>query len=154
MPQWDNQKALTIFQGMLTQTNNKIDAVLAANDGLGNAAISALKSAGLKPIPVTGQDATAQGIQNILSGWQCMTVYKSIKAEAAAAATVADGVLKGKPVNTNGKVTNNGIRNVPSVLLTPSRSPRTTGSSLDHRRLPEEVRRLHGRVREVLLVDD
>ena len=48
-----------------------------------------------------------------------MTVYKSIKAEAAAAATVADGVLHGKPVNTNGKVTNNGIRNVPSVLLTP-----------------------------------
>ena len=75
--------------------------------------------AGLKPIPVTGQDATAQGIQNILSGWQCMTVYKSIKAEAAAAATVADGILHGKPINTNGKVTNNGIRNVPSVLLTP-----------------------------------
>jgi D-xylose transport system substrate-binding protein len=119
VPQWDNQQALTIFQGMLTKTSNKIDAVLAANDGLGNAAISALKSAGLKPIPVTGQDATAQGIQNILSGWQCMTVYKSIKAEAAAAATVADGVLHGKPVNTNGQVTNNGIRNVPSVLLTP-----------------------------------
>jgi D-xylose transport system substrate-binding protein len=119
VPQWDNQKALTIFQGMLTKTNNKIDAVLAANDGLGNAAISALKSAGLKPIPVTGQDATAQGIQNILSGWQCMTVYKAISKEAAAAATVADGVLKGKPVNTNGKVTNNGVRNVPSVLATP-----------------------------------
>ena len=119
MPQWDNQKALTIFQGMLTQTNNKIQAVLAANDGLGNAAISALKSAGLKPIPVTGQDATAQGIQNILSGWQCMTVYKAIQTEAAAAATVADGILKGKPINTKGKVTNNGIRNVPSVLATP-----------------------------------
>jgi len=121
VPQWDNQKALTIFQGMLTQTNNKINAVLAANDGLGNAAISALKSAGFKAntVPVTGQDATAQGIQNILAGWQCMTVYKAIAKEAAAAATVADGVLKGKPVNTQGKVTNNGVRNVPSVLATP-----------------------------------
>jgi D-xylose transport system substrate-binding protein len=119
VPQWDNQKALTIFQGMLTKTSNNIQAVDAANDGLGNAVISALKSAGLKPIPVTGQDATAQGVQNILSGWQCMTVYKSIKAEAAAAATVADGILHGKPVNTNGKTTNDGNRNVPSVLLTP-----------------------------------
>ncbi len=51
VPQWDNQQALTIFQGMLTKTNNKIDAVLAANDGLGNAAISALKSAGLEADP-------------------------------------------------------------------------------------------------------
>jgi D-xylose transport system substrate-binding protein len=119
VPAWDNQKALTIFQGMLTQTNNNIQGVLAANDGLGNAVISALKSAGLKPIPVTGQDATAQGVDNILSGWQCMTVYKSIKAESAAAAAVADGILHGKPINTNGKTTNNGIRKVPSVLLTP-----------------------------------
>jgi D-xylose transport system substrate-binding protein len=119
VPAWDNQKALTIFQGMLTQTKNNIQGVLAANDGLGNAAISALKSAGLKPIPVTGQDATAQGVQNILSGWQCMTVYKSIKAEADAAATVADGILTAKPINTKGQVTNDGKRNVPSVLLTP-----------------------------------
>jgi D-xylose transport system substrate-binding protein len=119
VPQWDNQKALTIFEGMLTQTKNNIQGVLAANDGLGNAAISALKSKGLKAIPVTGQDATAQGVQNILSGWQCMTVYKSIRAEANAAATVADGILKGKPINTKGQVTNDGKRNVPSVLLTP-----------------------------------
>jgi D-xylose transport system substrate-binding protein len=119
VPQWDNQKALTIFQGMLTQTSNNIQGVLAANDGLGNAAISALKSAGQKPIPVTGQDATAQGVQNILAGWQCMTVYKSIKQEADAAATVADGILHGKPINTKGQTTNDGSRNVPSVLLTP-----------------------------------
>jgi D-xylose transport system substrate-binding protein len=118
VPQWDNQQALTIFQGMLTKTSNKINAVLSANDGLGNAAISALKSAGLTPIPVTGQDATAQGVQNIISGWQCMTVYKSIQAEASAAATAANDLLRGKKVPTNG-TTDNGPRNVPSVLLTP-----------------------------------
>ena len=119
VPQWDNQQALTIFQGMLTQTSNNIQGVDAANDGLGNAVVSALKSANLKPIPVTGQDATAQGVQNILSGWQCMTVYKSIAKEAAAAASVADGILHGKPINTNGKTVNDGNRKVPSVLLTP-----------------------------------
>ena len=61
VPDWDNQKALTIFEQMLQKANNKIDGVLAANDGLGNSAISALKARKLKQIPVTGQDATAAG---------------------------------------------------------------------------------------------
>ena len=61
MPDWDNQKALTIFEQMLQKTGNKIDGVLAANDGLGNAAISALKARKLPQIPVTGQDATLAG---------------------------------------------------------------------------------------------
>ena len=151
VPQWDNQKALTIFQGMLTKTNNKIDAVLAANDGLGNAAISALKSAGLKPIPVTGQDATAQGIQNIISGWQCRTVYKAISAEASAAATVADGILNASRSTRKGKVTNNGVRNVPSVLATPVWLTKNNWTRGHHRPLPQEERRLHRRVRAVLL---
>ncbi|MGZ4383299.1 MAG: sugar ABC transporter substrate-binding protein [Gaiellaceae bacterium] len=118
VPGWDNQKALTIFEGMLAKTNNKIDGVDSANDGLGNAVISALKNHNLKPIPTTGQDATPQGVQNILSGWQTGTVYKTVKLEANAAAQVVIALLKGKPVKTNG-VTNNGVRNVPSVLETP-----------------------------------
>jgi D-xylose transport system substrate-binding protein len=118
VPDWDNQKALTIFEQMLARTNNKIDAVAAANDGLAGAVVSALKNHGLKPIPLSGQDATPQGVQNILSGWQTMTVYKAVKAEADAAAKVAIAMLKGQKVATNG-VTNNGDRNVPSVLLKP-----------------------------------
>lgn len=119
VPGWDNQKGLTIFEQMLAKTGNKIDAVDAANDGLGNAVISALKNHKLKPIPVTGQDATAQGVQNILSGWQSMTVYKAIKAEANAAAKLAISLIKGgKPAGVNGAVSD-GVRNVPSVLLTP-----------------------------------
>src|SRR5918995_4945535 len=81
VPDWDNQKALTIFEQMLQKSGNKIDGVLAANDGLGNAAISAIKQRKLPQIPVTGQDATLQGIQNIVNGDQCMTVYKAIKKE-------------------------------------------------------------------------
>jgi D-xylose transport system substrate-binding protein len=117
VPDWDNQKALTIFEQMLARTNNKIDAVAAANDGLAGAVVSALKNRGLKPIPLSGQDATPQGVQNILGGWQTMTVYKAVKTEAAAAAKVATAILRGQPVQTNGAVKGN--RNVPSVLLKP-----------------------------------
>jgi D-xylose transport system substrate-binding protein len=119
VPDWDNQKALTIFEQMLQKSSNKIDGVLAANDGLGNAAISALKARKLKQIPVTGQDATLQGIQNIVNGDQCMTVYKAIKKEADAAAALAVALAKGDdPTGVTGSV-NNENRDVPSVLLKP-----------------------------------
>ena len=119
VPEWDNQKALTIFEQMLQKTNNKIDGVLAANDGLGNAAISALKARKLKQIPVTGQDATAQGIQNILAGDQCMTVYKAVKAEANGASALAIALAKGqKPTTATGTTENEGTQ-TPSVLLKP-----------------------------------
>jgi D-xylose transport system substrate-binding protein len=121
VPDWDNQQALTIFEQMLQKTSNKIDGVLAANDGLGNSAISALKARKLKQIPVTGQDATPQGIQNILSGDQCMTVYKAVKKEADAASKLAIALATGKQPEAglvNGK-TNDSAKDVPSVLLTP-----------------------------------
>ena len=119
VPKWDNQKALTIFQSMLTKTSNKIDGVAAANDGLGNAVASAIAAKGLKNIPVTGQDATAQGVQNILSGAQCMTVYKAVKQEADAAAKLAISLIKKTPpAGVNSKV-NDGLRDVPSALLLP-----------------------------------
>jgi D-xylose transport system substrate-binding protein len=121
VPDWDNQQALTIFEQMLQKTNNKIDGVLAANDGLGNSVISALKARKLKQIPVTGQDATPQGIQNILAGDQCMTVYKAVKKEADAASKLAIALATGKQPEAglvNGK-TNDSAKDVPSVLLTP-----------------------------------
>ena len=119
VPQWDNQKARTIFEQMLVSTSNKIDAVAAANDGLANAVVTALKAKKLKPIPLSGQDATAQGAQNIISGWQSGTVYKPAKVEAPAAAALAVALLKGGSPKVNG-TTNNGVRNVPSVLTTPT----------------------------------
>jgi D-xylose transport system substrate-binding protein len=119
VPDWDNQKALTIFEQMLQKADNKIDGVLAANDGLGNAAISALKQRKLKQIPVTGQDATLQGIQNIVAGDQCMTVYKAIKKEADAAAKLAIALAKGEEPQEETTPINNGKKDVPSVLLEP-----------------------------------
>ena len=121
VPDWDNQRALTIFEQMLQKSGNKIDGVLAANDGLGNAAISALKQRKLPQVPVTGQDATPEGLQNILNGDQCMTVYKAVKQEADAAAKLAIALAKGEqPAGglVNGK-SDDGSRQVPSVLLKP-----------------------------------
>ena len=107
VPDWDNQKALTIFEQMLQANDNKVDGVLAANDGLGNAAISALKQRKLPQVPVTGQDATLEGIQNIVNGDQCMTVYKAIKKEADAAAKLAIALAKGeKPTDTTTPIDN------------------------------------------------
>jgi D-xylose transport system substrate-binding protein len=121
VPDWDNQRALTIFEQMLQKANNKIDGVLAANDGLGNAAISAIKQRKLDQIPVTGQDATLEGIQNILAGDQCMTVYKAIRAEADAASKLAIALAKGEepPAGLVNGESDDGSRQVPSVLLTP-----------------------------------
>ncbi len=118
VPDWDNQQALTIFEQMLQKTGNKIDGVLSANDGLANSVISALKSRKLPNIPVTGQDATAQGIQHILAGEQCMTVYKAVRAEADAASKLAIALAKGQTPTTNG-TTDNKTAKTPSVLLKP-----------------------------------
>ncbi|MEG3636423.1 sugar ABC transporter substrate-binding protein [Micromonospora palythoicola] len=121
VPDWDNAQAATIFEQMLTQTGGKIDGVLAANDGLGNAAISVLKKNRLNgKVPVTGQDATTQGLQNILAGDQCMTVYKAVKQEADAAAELAIALAKGERKETGQTVKDpEGNRDVPAVLLTP-----------------------------------
>ncbi|MBX7265263.1 substrate-binding domain-containing protein [Micromonospora sp. Llam7] len=122
VPDWDNAQAATIFEQQMTKAGGKIDGVLAANDGLGNAAISVLKKNKLNgKVPVTGQDATPQGLQNILAGDQCMTVYKAIKQEADAAAELAIGLAKGERKETGQTVKDpEGGRDVPSVLLTPT----------------------------------
>src|SRR5215212_9195638 len=119
VPDWDNQKALTIFEQILQKNGNKVDGVLAANDGLANAAISALKPRPLPQVPVTGQDATLQGIQNIVNGDQCMTVYKAIKKEADAAADLAIALAKGETPKAETTPVNNETHDVPSVLLDP-----------------------------------
>ena len=119
VPDWDNQKALTIFEQMLQKAGNKVDGVLAANDGLGNAAISALKQRKLPQVPVTGQDATLEGLQNIVNGDQCMTVYKAIEKEANSAADLAIALAKGEKPTAKTVPIDNGTHKVPSVLEKP-----------------------------------
>jgi D-xylose transport system substrate-binding protein len=121
VPDWDNKQAGTIFEQMMTAQKNKIDGVLAANDGLGNAAVTVLKRLGLNgKVPVTGQDATVQGLQNVLAGDQCMTVYKAIKQEADGAAALALALAQNTTVSglTTVKDTQTG-KDVQSKLLVP-----------------------------------
>ncbi len=96
-PGWDNTKGGTIFQQAFT-ANPKINATIEANDGLANAVITDLKSAGVKPktIPTTGQDGTAQGMAWILEGYQCGSVYKAVYKEAQDAAAMAVILLAGQ----------------------------------------------------------
>jgi D-xylose transport system substrate-binding protein len=121
VPDWNNAEAGVIFEQMMTQTGNKINAVVAANDGLADAAIAILKKNKLNGrVPVTGQDATVQGLQNILAGDQCMTVYKSIRAEAQAAADLAIKIYKGQKGDAGDRVKDpESGAYIPSVLLTP-----------------------------------
>jgi len=120
VPDWDNQQALVIYEQILTAAGGDVDATFAANDGLANSVISALKSQGMDPMPLSGQDATVGGIQNILSGWQSMTVYKPIKLEAEAAAKAAIALLKGEDVSTlTSDTINNGQNDLPFMKLTP-----------------------------------
>jgi len=128
-PKWSGDAAQTEMQQALTALSNKVDGVYAANDTTGGAAIAALKSAGLKPVPpVTGQDADLAAIQRIVLGDQYMTVYKAIKPEAEGAAELAVDLAMGKTVPSsmvNGKI-NNGSTDVPSVLLTPTAVTKST----------------------------
>src|SRR4051794_17014269 len=121
VPDWDNEQAATIFQQLYTAADGKVDGVLAANDGLGGAAIGILEGAGQAgKVPVTGQDATVEGLQNVLAGTQCMTVYKSAKLEAGALADAAIALVTGEKADTTGTTTDSeGGRDVPSILLDP-----------------------------------
>ena len=77
-------------------------AVAAANDGLANAVVVALKSHKLKPIPLSGQDATTQGVQNIISGWQTMTVFKDVRILATKTAAGRDQDRQGPEAADDG----------------------------------------------------
>jgi D-xylose transport system substrate-binding protein len=119
VPDWDNVKGGTIFEQQLTKAGGKLDAVVSANEGLGLAAVAVLKKNKLNgKVCVSGQDATADGLRAILTGDLSNTVYKAIKAEAQGAADLAVALLNGKKAPVNG-TTNNGVSNVPSVLLVP-----------------------------------
>ena len=105
VPGWDNAEALSIFEQILVGAQNNVNAVFAANDGLASSVIAALESAGLDPttIPVSGQDATQAGIQNVLLGKQAMSVYKPIKLETEIAVQLALALRAGEdPTSVTG----------------------------------------------------
>ena len=119
VPDWDNQKAATIFDQMLVSTGNKIDGVVAANDGIAASVVADLQKHGLKPLPLTGQDATPQGLQYIIAGWQSMTVWKDTRVLAKAAAAAAIALLNGNTPKTTGTVPNGKLKE-PAYIIPPT----------------------------------
>ena len=99
----------------------KFVGVDAANDGLGGAVVAVLAKNNLAgKIPVTGQDATDEGLQRVLLGTQCMTVYKAIKKEADAGAALAIALAKGETPTVAGTVKDSQTgKEVASQLLVP-----------------------------------
>jgi D-xylose transport system substrate-binding protein len=122
---WTPSDALTEFEQAYT-ANPGVNSAIIPNDENGAPIITYLKNHGIKPktFPTTGQDATLVGLQNILAGYQCGTVYKPIYEEAQAAAAVAMYLRAGQTppaalVNGSTKNPNNNNVAMPSVLLTP-----------------------------------
>jgi D-xylose transport system substrate-binding protein len=121
---WMPPDALTEFEGAYTAHHN-INSAVIPNDETGAPIISYLESHGVKPktFPTTGQDATLTGLQNILSGYQCGTVYKPIYLEAQAAVALALYLRAGKTapatlLNANTVDPTTHV-SVPSSLLVP-----------------------------------
>ena len=121
--EWDADVAGTAFEQLFTQNGGKVDGVVSANDTMAQGIIARLTANGLNgQVPVTGQDASVEGLQAILAGDQCMTVYKAIEKEAGAAAELAIALINGESGEdlATGSVTDTVLEvEVPSVLETP-----------------------------------
>ena len=121
---WTPSVAATTFEQQYTAHPN-INAVVTPNDDNANAVIAQLQKLKIPPktFPTTGQDASVSGLQNILKGYQCGTVYKPIYLEAQAAAAIAIYLRAGEkpPASLLNATTKDTDANtdVPSVYLTP-----------------------------------
>jgi D-xylose transport system substrate-binding protein len=121
-PNWDSARAQSMMEGVLTKTSNNVQIAYAANDGLANTVIAALRAQNLNgKVLVTGQDATLTGIQNILSGDQGMTIYKPIAREAKATAQLVRALSRGEDTQSlvNGATEIQGGKSIPSILENP-----------------------------------
>ncbi len=117
---WEPKNSLRLMEQALTKANNKIDAVLAPNDGTAGGAIEALATQGLAgKVPITGQDAQVDAAIRIVKGTQSMTVFKDTRKLGKAAVDAAILMAKGEFPDTKGKTVNNGKFDVKSQLLTP-----------------------------------
>ena len=116
---WLPDVALPIIENMLTAENNKVDAIVAANDAIAGAAVQALKTQGLAGIvPISGQDADLSALQRIAKGEQTVTVYKPISILAKEAARIAVDLANKKAPIANSSI-NNKFKDVPTMYLEP-----------------------------------
>ncbi len=118
---WDAATAQTVFTTMLGQ-HKDINAVMVANDTMAQSVINVLASQGLTgKVAVSGQDATAGGLDNIINGSQCFTIYKPVAGEADVAIKLASQILDGQKPTAPATITDpTNQRAVPSYLADPT----------------------------------
>ena len=133
---WDNVLGGQLFEQILDGNGGKVDGVVAANDGLAGAVIDVLRRKGLAgKVPVTGQDATVDGLRAVLRGDQCMTVDKPVRDEAEAAARLAIAIARGDQNGADDLATGNmrdpvAKRDMKAVLLGATATTRNTVRTL------------------------
>ena len=94
---WDPAKAESMMENILTAQGNKIDAVVASNDGTALGELQAMSAQGLAgKVPISGQDATADGCNSIVMGQQTVTVFKDTRLLAPKAVDMIDALIKGQ----------------------------------------------------------
>jgi D-xylose transport system substrate-binding protein len=119
VPEWSPTTAMSIMENALTAANNKIDAVVASNDGTAGGAIQALAAQNLAgKVPISGQDADLAAVKRVIAGTQTVTVYKPLKLIATEAAKLTVQLIKGEKPAYNAEL-DNGTKKVQSLLLTP-----------------------------------
>jgi len=100
---WDATKAEQMMENILTAQQNKIDAVVASNDGTALGELQAMKAQGLwGKVPISGQDATADGCNSIVLGGQTVTVFKDTRLLAPMAVKLVEALVKGQSLDSFG----------------------------------------------------
>ncbi|WP_036666104.1 D-xylose ABC transporter substrate-binding protein [Paludibacterium yongneupense] len=117
---WSPTEALSIVENALTANDNKIDAIVASNDGTAGGAIQALAAQKLDgKVPVSGQDADLAAVKRVIAGTQALTVYKPLKLIATQAAKLAVQLVRNEKPAYNSHY-DNGAKQVNTVLLKPT----------------------------------
>jgi D-xylose transport system substrate-binding protein len=125
---WKTENAAPAFTQALTASGSDIQGVLAANDDIANAVIGVLKNEGADgKVVVTGQDASVEGLQNVVTGKQSMTIFKNVTLEASAAAALAISLISGTDPADAG------------ITLAPFEDPQAPDHQLEALLLPSQV---------------
>jgi D-xylose transport system substrate-binding protein len=112
---WDPANALKLMENVLTAAGNKVDAVVASNDGTALGALQAMKAQKLAGVvPISGQDATADGCNSIVKGELTVTIFKDIRKLSPLATDLVDKLLKGETVSELKKFTMAELTNDPA----------------------------------------
>ena len=117
---WHQDEGYSHMINCLKKSNNKVNAVIAANDALATGAAKALEEHNMKgQVYLAGQDADLVACRRIVAGTQTMTVYKPIEAIATKAADIAIAMAKNDDFENTQLTVNNGKKMVPALLLPP-----------------------------------